>query len=101
MVDTDVLVIGAGPFGLSIAAEAKRCGFDVTVVGELMAFWKQNMPSGMLRRSVREWHLDAAEIHTFEAFLDEIRVPRKTVEPIPVEIFRRYVEWFRESKKLK
>jgi len=100
MIDTDVLVIGAGPFGLSIAGEAKRYGLEVTVVGEPMAFWKHNMPNGMLLRSGRDWHLDAAEIHTFESFLDEKRVARRSIEPIPVETFRRYAEWFRVSKKI-
>jgi cation diffusion facilitator CzcD-associated flavoprotein CzcO len=96
----DILVIGAGPYGLSIVAEAKRCGREVVVVGEPMAFWKHNMPNGMLLRSGRDWHLDAAEIHTFDSFLDEERIPRKSGEPIPVEIFRRYADWFCMSKKI-
>ena len=100
MLDTDILVIGAGPFGLSLAAEAKRSGLEVMVVGEPMAFWKHNMPDGMLLRSGREWHLDAAGIHSFDAFLEEERIPRSAVEPIPVEIFRRYADWFRMSKKI-
>jgi len=100
MEETDTLMIGAGPFGLAVAAEAKRFGLGITVVGEPMAFWKHNMPNRMLLRSGREWHLDAADVHTFEAFLEEKMIPRGTAEPIPVEIYRDYVEWFRQSKKI-
>ena len=64
----ELLVIGAGPYGLAVAAEARRRGLSVTVVGEPMRFWRRNMPDGMLLRSGREWHLDAAAVHTFDAF---------------------------------
>lgn len=97
---TDVLVIGAGPYGLCIAAYAKAKGLDVAIVGEPMAFWKNRMPAGMLLRSGRDWHLDASDVHTLEAFLEERRIPRGTAEPIPVELFRDYSEWFRQSKKI-
>jgi FAD-dependent urate hydroxylase len=97
MQSTELLVIGAGPYGLSVAAHAKDSGIGVTVVGEPMAFWKHNMPRGMLLRSGPDWHLDAAGVHTLEAFLEERCVPR-TAEPIPVEIYRDYAEWFGQSK---
>src|SRR5947199_4421149 len=100
MQTTELLIIGAGPYGLSIAAYAKDSGLDVAVVGETMAFWKHNMPRGMLLRSGLDWHLDASGVYTFEAFLEERRIPRTTVDPIPVETFREYVEWFRKSKQI-
>ena len=54
-----LLVIGAGPYGLSTAAHAKRHGIDPFVVGEPMGFWRRNMPERMLLRSGTDWHLDA------------------------------------------
>src|SRR5215204_4201027 len=80
---TALLVIGAGPYGLATAAEARRRGIATLVVGEPMHFWRRNMPAGMLLRSGREWHLDAAGVHTFDAFVDE------PVDPIPVETDRK------------
>jgi cation diffusion facilitator CzcD-associated flavoprotein CzcO len=65
-----------------------------------MAFWKHNMPAGMLLRSGLDWHLDASEVHTLEAFLEERRIPRTAAKPMPVETFRDYVEWFRECKQI-
>ena len=100
MQSTELLVIGAGPFGLSVAAHAKHCGMSVTVVGEPMGFWKHNMPAGMLLRSGLDWQLDAGEVHTLVSFIEEKRLPLRAAEPIPVEIFRDYAEWFRQCKKI-
>jgi cation diffusion facilitator CzcD-associated flavoprotein CzcO len=85
----ELLVIGAGPYGLAVAAEARRRGLSVTVVGEPMRFWRRNMPDGMLLRSGRDWHLDAAEVHTFDAFTGG-----EEIDPIPVETFIAYADWF-------
>lgn len=43
MQTTELLVIGAGPYGLCTAAHATDLGLDVAIVGECMAFWKHNM----------------------------------------------------------
>jgi thioredoxin reductase len=91
----ELLVIGAGPYGLAVAAEARRRGLSVTVVGEPMRFWRRNMPDGMLLRSGREWHLDAAGVHTFDAF-----VGGWDDEPIPIETFIAYADWFAEQEGL-
>jgi len=100
MQSTELLLIGAGPYALSIAAHAKDSGLGVAVVGESMAFWKHSMPRGMLLRSGLDWHLDVAGVCTLEAFLEEKRIPRSVVEPMPVETFRDYAEWFRQSKQI-
>jgi thioredoxin reductase len=85
----ELLVIGAGPYGLAVAAEARRRGLEVVVLGEPMGFWREHMPAGMLLRSGREWHLDAAGVHTFDAFTDATHSG-----PIPVETFIAYADWF-------
>jgi thioredoxin reductase len=86
--------VGAGPYGLSTAAHAKRHGIDPLVVGEPMAFWRRNMPEGMLLRSGTDWHLDADGIDTFEAFLRERGVDPADVPPVPLRTFRDYADWF-------
>ena len=48
----DVVIIGAGPYGLSAAAHLRTIeGLEVSVFGEPMSFWERNMPIGMLLRS--------------------------------------------------
>jgi cation diffusion facilitator CzcD-associated flavoprotein CzcO len=47
----DVAVIGAGPYGLSIAAHLGARGIDYRVFGEPMQMWQQHMPPGMMLKS--------------------------------------------------
>jgi FAD-dependent urate hydroxylase len=86
--------VGAGPYGLATAAHAKRHGIEPLVVGEPMAFWRRNMPEGMLLRSGTDWHLDADGIDTFEAFLGERCVDPADVPPVPLGMFLDYADWF-------
>jgi hypothetical protein len=39
--ETDLLIIGAGPFGLAMAAYAKHLGLDYRWVGKPMEFWNR------------------------------------------------------------
>ena len=50
MSDTDVVIVGAGPYGLAAAAHLRPVGVDVQVLGDPMSFWR-GMPAGMLLRS--------------------------------------------------
>src|SRR5215210_3684948 len=89
-----LLVIGAGPYGLATAACAKSAGIEQIVVGKPMAFWRENMPSGMFLRSGPDWHLDAAGVYTFMAYLEERGIDPSEMNPIPVALFLDYTEWF-------
>jgi thioredoxin reductase len=89
-----LLVVGAGPYGLSTAAYAKRCGVDPLVVGDPMGFWRNNMPERMLLRSGTDWHLDARGVDTFEAFLGQRGIDPTGVSPVPLRTFIEYADWF-------
>ena len=39
---TNLLIVGAGPFGLAIAAYARHLGIEHLIVGKPMGFWKAN-----------------------------------------------------------
>lgn len=54
---TELLIIGAGPFGLAMAAYASHHHMDYLVVGDPMSFWQTHMPQGMSLRSACDWHL--------------------------------------------
>lgn len=49
-----VAVIGAGPYGLSIAAHLAEAGIEHRVFGVPMESWRSNMPPGMLLKSYGE-----------------------------------------------
>jgi hypothetical protein len=47
----EVLIIGAGPFGLSIAAHLRAAGIAHRIAGRPMGTWKAHCPPGMMLRS--------------------------------------------------
>jgi cation diffusion facilitator CzcD-associated flavoprotein CzcO len=100
VVETPLLVIGAGPYGLATAAAARALGIEPMVVGEPMGFWRRNMPAGMLLRSSIDWHVDPHGQHTLTAFLEHNGIAANDVDPIPLEIFIDYAEWFRDAKRI-
>jgi thioredoxin reductase len=48
---TEVAIVGAGPYGLSLAAHLRKAGVDFQVVGHPMDAWRNHMPEGMLLKS--------------------------------------------------
>lgn len=49
--DTDIAIIGAGPYGLSIAAHLCERGAEFRIFGRPMGEWRDNMPPGMFLKS--------------------------------------------------
>lgn len=62
---TKLLVVGAGPFGLAVAAYAKHHDIDFLMLGKPMGFWKSHMPEGMFLRSAI---VHASHRHPIPAF---------------------------------
>jgi cation diffusion facilitator CzcD-associated flavoprotein CzcO len=48
---TDCLIIGAGPYGLSLAAHLSALGLDFRIAGTPMGAWVSTMPDGMCLKS--------------------------------------------------
>ena len=51
MSTSEVLIVGAGPFGLSIAAHMRRSGLDHRIVGRPMDTYRTRVPVGMVMKS--------------------------------------------------
>ena len=97
---TSLLIIGAGPFGLSMAAHAQQLGIDYIIAGKPMEFWEKNMPAGMYLRSACDWHLDADNEHTIEKFLSIKKLSRGDAEPLSLQFYLSHTKWFIEQKKI-
>lgn len=92
-----VVVIGAGPYGLAAANRLRNEGYDVAIFGEAMSFWKRQMPAGMFLRS--SW--DASNIGslhgplTLEAY--QKAIGKQISRPIPIADFIAYGRWFQQQ----
>jgi thioredoxin reductase len=100
MATTDVLVIGAGPFGLSISAHLSHRGVEHTIVGRPMDTWRNHMPLGLFLKSepygspisAATPGYDIAEysrLHGFD-YVDRIG-------PLSLERFLGYADWFTDQ----
>ncbi len=92
-----VVVIGAGPYGLAAANRLRREGFDVKVFGEPMIFWERNMPKGMFLRSSRDAS-NIGELHgplTIDAY--EKAKGITVTKPTPLTDFIDYGRWFQQT----
>ena len=47
----DTAIIGAGPYGLSVAAHFRRSGVQFRIFGRPMDSWRAHMPKGMMLKS--------------------------------------------------
>jgi cation diffusion facilitator CzcD-associated flavoprotein CzcO len=95
-----LLVVGAGPYGVAVAAQAIERGVETVVVGRPMSFWTDHMPDGMFLRSGIDWHLDASGVDTFEAFIEDSGLFSAQTDPVPIDLFREYAAWFQYQKHL-
>jgi putative flavoprotein involved in K+ transport len=48
---TEIAIVGAGPYGLSLAAHLRAAGLPFRIMGRVMETWREQMPEGMLLKS--------------------------------------------------
>ena len=94
--DCDVAIIGAGPYGLAVAAHLRAAKIPIRVFGEALSFWRQNMPAGMKLRSpwIATHIADPAGRHQLDDYYREagMEIPKL----LPVESFTYYGRWFQQ-----
>jgi cation diffusion facilitator CzcD-associated flavoprotein CzcO len=94
----DVAVIGAGPYGLSLAAHLAGRGIDARVFGKPLSTWKAHMPKNMnLKSDGFASNLSApAGESTLKAYCQSLNIPYAAQGlPIGLDTFLSYADWFR------
>jgi FAD-dependent urate hydroxylase len=83
-----------------MAVQAAELGIDYVLLGYPMSFWRRHMPQGMVLRSGCGWHLDPMERDTIERFLETRGQLPADVEPLPLNVYLEYAEWFEQVKDI-
>jgi cation diffusion facilitator CzcD-associated flavoprotein CzcO len=93
----DVVVVGAGPYGLSTTAHILKRGLRVRIFGKPLAFWREHMPEHMLLRSY--WWAtnlsDPQHRYGLERYLQA--TGQQAIDPLPIETFIDYGLWFQKQ----
>jgi FAD-dependent urate hydroxylase len=96
---TDTVIVGAGPYGLSIAAHLRAAGVPYQLFGSTLESWRAFMPAGMVLKSEpfasNLW--DPKRKFTLERFTTERKIPyQHSGRPLSLADFLSYAEWFRQ-----
>jgi cation diffusion facilitator CzcD-associated flavoprotein CzcO len=90
---TSVVIIGAGPYGLSLATHLKARGVAFRIFGEPMHSWRTQMPRGMHLKSegFASCLDDPDGTYRLANFCQERGLPYRDVgSPVPIETFIEY-----------
>jgi len=91
--DLNIVIIGAGPYGLSIAAHLRTRKIPFRIFGEPMLTWRKHMPKGMLLKSegFASCLYDPGDRFTLAHYCRETGLPYADVGyPVPLETFVAY-----------
>ncbi|WP_277676274.1 FAD-dependent oxidoreductase [Saccharopolyspora rectivirgula] len=103
MDSVEVAIVGAGPYGLSLAAHLHRAGVGYRQFGFPMSLWRSRMPRGMYLKSqgFASNLSDPDETHTLRNFcLETGREYADYGLPVSLETFVDYGEWFQLNRGL-
>jgi thioredoxin reductase len=93
MTQCDVAIIGAGPYGLSIAAHLKARGVNFRIFGYPMDTWLAHMPKGMRLKSegFASSLYDPDSKFTLESYCRQEGIRYANIGlPVPLEVFTSY-----------
>src|ERR1700751_5917975 len=94
-----VAIIGAGPYGLSLAAHLTDRNSDFQIFGEPMQFWRDHMPKGIHLKSdgFASNLYDPNGYYTLRRYCKDHQVEyRETTLPVKLDTFVKYGIAFRE-----
>jgi FAD-dependent urate hydroxylase len=88
-----VAVVGAGPYGLSIAAQLRASGVEFRIFGTPMQQWREHMPRGMFLKSegFASNLFDAGGSYTLKQYCNDEALPYAGyAAPVSLQVFVEY-----------
>ena len=98
--DCDVAIIGAGPYGLSLAAQLAARGVSFRIFGKPLDTWRNHMPKDMLLKSegFASSLSHPSKDSTLKAYCAARSIPYSDQAlPVSLDLFLEYAQWFRET----
>jgi hypothetical protein len=94
--DCEVAIVGAGPYGLAVAAHLRAARLPIRVFGDPLSFWRQNMPDGMKIRSpwIATHIADPQNRYRLDDQFSELGLAKPDL--LPLQDFTAYGLWFQE-----
>jgi thioredoxin reductase len=95
----DIAIVGAGPYGLSIAAHLAQSGRSFRIFGTPMQFWSRHMPQGMCLKSegFASDLYDPDSKFTLKSYCQQNNIPYADIGlPVRVETFIAYALAFQQ-----
>jgi cation diffusion facilitator CzcD-associated flavoprotein CzcO len=93
-------VVGAGPYGLSVAAHLKGRNVPTRIFGDPLGSWRHNMPAGMFLKSTPGASDLSAPVPGY-TLADYCRLagirPLADEDPLPIDLFVHYGLWFQRE----
>jgi thioredoxin reductase len=89
----DIAIVGAGPYGLSIAAHLRTLGIDFRIFGTPMELWRERMPAAMKLKSegFASNLYDSDHSFTLKRYCEEHRIPYADVgDPVRLDTLVAY-----------
>lgn len=96
---SNVAIVGAGPYGLSVAAHLRSHGVSFRIFGKPMFTWREQMPTGMSLKSdgFASSLSDRGETYTIKTFCEEQGIPYDDRRvPVSLETFIAYGHSFQK-----
>ena len=89
---SDVAIVGAGPYGLSLAAHLAAVGVDLRIFGRPMESWRGHMPEGMLLKSdpFASNLADPKDYYTLARYSAERSIEHSESKPVLLSTFCEY-----------
>ena len=88
----DLVIVGAGPYGLSLATHLRRRGVSFRIFGRPMASWRDAMPAGMVLKSdgFASNLSDPDDAFTLESWCAQNGVAYRSDRPVSLQTFIDY-----------